>query len=92
MADLTADPAVAASNIRRVRSLYSKSSNLRIVKRGATAMVQETGKKVAFGDQVEGGEDALLRPATADINARERFFHKCATRNEDRESHLERLL
>ena len=88
MAHLTADPAVAASNIRRVRSLYSKSSNLRIVKRGATAMVQESGKKVAFGDQVEGDQDDLLRQSTAAISARERFFHKCATRNEDHESHL----
>lgn len=87
--DLAADPAVAASNIRRVRSLYSKSSDLRIVKRGATALAQESGKRVAFGDQVGGGEDALLRPATAEINARQRFFHKCATRNEDRDSHLE---
>ena len=75
VADLAADPAVAASNIRRVRSLYSKSSCLRIVKRGATAVVQESGKKVAFGDQVGG-------PATAEIHARERFFHKYATRNE----------
>ena len=82
VADLAADPAVAASNIRRVRSLYAKSSNLRIVKRGATAVaVRESGKKVAFGDKTDGGEDALLRPATAAIDARERFFHKCATRN-----------
>ena len=88
--DLAADPAVAATNIRRVRSLYSKNINLRRIQVEKAAAAPQDGEKrakVAFGDEVGEGEEALLRPATAEINVmRQRFFHKCATRNEDHDS------